>query len=239
MGNPVPPATYFQRHEQKYLLNAFQYHSLLGVLEEFAHPDEYGLSTVYSIYYDTGGFEIARKALEKSTYKEKLRLRSYGIPHAGDTVYLELKKKLDGLTYKRRIPLSFDGMEKCRDLRPDIAGQNYVFDEIKWFLQYYKPFPQFMISYNRLAFRGREHNTLRITFDTNIRGRVRDLDFSQGPGGRMLLDEDTYLMEVKTDRSIPLFLTARLTELQIFPSSFSKYRRAIENLFAVREARYA
>jgi hypothetical protein len=239
MGNPVPSATYFQRHEQKYLLNAFQYHTLLRVLEEFAHPDEYGLSTVYSIYYDTGNFEIARKALEKSTYKEKLRLRSYGIPRPGDLVYLELKKKFDGVTYKRRIPLPFDGMEKCLDLGPDLTGQNYVFDEIKWFLQYYKPIPQFLISYNRLAFRGREHTALRITFDTHIRGRAGDLDFSQGPGGQTLLDEDTYLMEVKTGQSIPLFLTARLTELRIFPLSFSKYRRALENLFTVREARYA
>ena len=33
-------------------------------------------------------------------------------------------------------------------------------------------------------------------------------------------------MEIKTDGSMPLFLSAALDEMKIFPSSFSKYGRA-------------
>ncbi|MDR1636345.1 MAG: VTC domain-containing protein, partial [Treponema sp.] len=98
MGNQLSSAVYFQRYEQKYLLNNFQYYAVLKILDEFTRPDEYGPSTIYSIYYDNENFEITRKVSGKSAYKEKLRLRSYGIPHPGDTVYLELKKKLNGLT---------------------------------------------------------------------------------------------------------------------------------------------
>jgi SPX domain protein involved in polyphosphate accumulation len=88
MGNQHSSAVYFQRYEQKYLLNDIQYHAVLKTLDEFTRPDEYGPSTVYSIYYDNENFEIALNVSGKSAYKEKLRLRCYGIPHPGDTVYL-------------------------------------------------------------------------------------------------------------------------------------------------------
>jgi hypothetical protein len=70
MGTPIAITTYFQRHEQKYRLNAFQYHAFLEVLKGFVRQDEYGLTTIYSIYYDNRDFEIARKALEKSRHIE-------------------------------------------------------------------------------------------------------------------------------------------------------------------------
>jgi hypothetical protein len=239
METPPVVTTYFQRHEQKYLLNAFQYHAFLDILDGFVLPDEYGLSTIYSIYYDNADFEIARKALDKSVYKEKLRLRSYGIPCPSDTVYWELKKKFNGLTYKQRVPVPFTNMEKCLGFTPDNCIRGYIFDEINWFFRHHKPLPQFMISYDRLAFRAPENEALRITFDANIRWRAEDLDFSKGPYGAPLLDEDKYLMELKIDKSIPLFLTDQLTKLKIFPISFSKYRMAFESLLYSRELLYA
>jgi hypothetical protein len=244
MGNQLSSAVYFQRYEQKYLLNDFQYHAVLKTLDEFTRPDEYGPSTVYSVYYDNENFEIARKALGKSAYKEKLRLRSYGIPHPGDTVYLELKKKLNGLTYKQRIPLPFSGTEQCLDFRTDDVHRTYILDEIQWFLRSYNPFPQFMISYNRTAFRGRENSALRITFDSNIRCETAGSGFSSPLPGIPLLDTGARLMELKVDTAMPLFFSAYLSGLNIFPVSFSKYRKAYEillneNLFNNQGLRYA
>ena len=44
-------------------------------------------------YYDTPDSLLIRRSLDKPLYKEKLRLRSYGIPSMDTTVYLEIKKK--------------------------------------------------------------------------------------------------------------------------------------------------
>ncbi|MDR2798411.1 MAG: polyphosphate polymerase domain-containing protein [Treponema sp.] len=228
-------ATYFQRYEQKYLLNPVQYYAVLEMLKDYAAIDDYGVNTIYSLYYDTPGFAIARKSRDKSTYKEKLRLRSYGVPQPGDTVYWELKKKLQGVTYKQRIPTEFT--PGVLDFHGDAPPQ--VCNEIRWFFTYYKPLPQCLISYERLAFRSREHTNLRITFDTRIRFRASDLDVSHGPAGTLLLDENRFLMEVKTDRSIPLFLSAYLTRLNLFPVSCSKYRMAFEQLMYKGEPQYA
>jgi hypothetical protein len=239
MNKDPAAAAFFQRYEQKYLLNTFQYHELLALLNGFVCADEHGLSTIYSIYYDNDEFGIARNSLNKSVYKEKLRLRSYGIPQPGDTVYLELKKKLKGITYKQRIPLLFTGMEQCLNLRPDNYPHDYIRNEIEWVLDYYNPFPRFMVCYNRRSFRGVEDKTLRITFDTNIRWRASGLDFSLGSYGSPLLAENKYLMEVKVGNSMPLYLTARLSGLKIFPFSFSKFRSAYECLLNERMVRYA
>jgi hypothetical protein len=239
MDNPLAATAFFQRYEQKYLLDAFQYAQFMSVLNEFVRADTYGLSTIYSVYYDNDAFGIARNSPRKSVYKEKLRLRSYGIPQPGDTVYLELKKKLKGVTYKERIPLLFTGMEQCLNFKADSYPRNYIFNELDWVLHYYKPFPQFMVCYDRRSFREREDKTLRITFDTNIRWRASGLDFSLGPYGSPMIGENEYLMELKVANSIPPYLAAHLSRLKIFPVSFSKYRTAYESLIHERTVRYA
>ena len=44
--------------------------------------------------------------MEHPLYKEKLRLRSYGVADADTTVFVELKKKYDSVVYKRRIDMT-------------------------------------------------------------------------------------------------------------------------------------
>ena len=45
------------------------------------------------LYYDTPDYNLIRQSIEKPKYKEKLRLRSYGVPAKEDQVFLEIKKK--------------------------------------------------------------------------------------------------------------------------------------------------
>lgn len=78
--------TVFKRYEKKYLLNEKQYFSVLEVLESCALPDKYGKSTVCSIYYDTPDKRLIRASIERPVYKEKLRLRSYGVPNGSITM---------------------------------------------------------------------------------------------------------------------------------------------------------
>ena len=95
--------TVFKRYEKKYLLNEKQYFSVLEVLKDCALPDKYGKSTVCSIYYDTPDKRLIRASIERPVYKEKLRLRSYGVPNDSTDCFLELKKKYKGVVYKRQM----------------------------------------------------------------------------------------------------------------------------------------
>ena len=87
----------FQRYEIKYLLHEQTYRSLQKLLEGKMQVDQYGKTTICNIYFDTPDSRLIRNSLEKPVYKEKLRLRSYGTPEKDGTVFVELKKKNQGV----------------------------------------------------------------------------------------------------------------------------------------------
>ena len=93
----------FERRELKYRITDAQRAALEAAFGTQMIPDEYGESTICNIYYDTADYRLIRASLEKPAYKEKLRLRSYGVTEPGGEVFLELKKKYKGIVYKRRI----------------------------------------------------------------------------------------------------------------------------------------
>ena len=213
----------FERHEKKYRLDEDTYQALRARLEEYMQPDQYGRHTISSLYFDTEDFLLIRRSLSRPKYKEKLRLRSYGIPGPDSVVYLELKKKLDGVTYKRRIALPYDQAQGYlfRGERPEKESQ--ILREIDWFRDFYKPRPRVLLFYERIALYGKEDPALRITFDTDIRWRMDKLDPALGDEGRPLLLPGEHLMEIKVAGALPLWLARMLSEMHIYPTSFSKY----------------
>ena len=56
-----------------------QYRRLSVALMDHMKPDRYSKSLICNIYYDTPDRRLIRASLEKPVYKEKLRLRSYGL----------------------------------------------------------------------------------------------------------------------------------------------------------------
>lgn len=214
----------FQRHEKKYLLTKKQYEAVAALLGEHMERDQYGLHTVSSVYLDTDDYSIIRESIARPAYKEKLRLRAYGRPTAADTVYLELKKKVDGIVYKRRTDMTLREAERYlrAGLRPAGAGSQ-ILNEIDWFLSRRPLRPKVVISCDRLALFGRDDPEFRVTFDFNMRWRDEDLSLAAGSSGSPLVDPDYCLMEVKTASALPLWLTRFLSEHEIFPTSFSKY----------------
>ena len=86
----------FERIEQKYVLDKDTYSKLFDKIKDHLRKDKYYKSTICNIYLDNNN-ELIINSLEKPTYKEKVRLRSYGVPELDDMVFLELKKKYNGV----------------------------------------------------------------------------------------------------------------------------------------------
>lgn len=220
----------FCRKEKKYLLTAEQYRHLRdGVIAHGMRPDEFGLHTIASLYYDTPDYELIRHSLEKPIYKEKLRLRVYGsqvLPD--DTSYVEIKKKFKGIVYKRRIAVPLP--EALQSLQQGCFHEDHgqIGREINWFLQRYPLSPACWLGYEREAFFS-DTEDVRITFDENIRFRADHWDVTLPPEGKRLLAEDMYLMEVKVPFAIPLWLVALMNECGVQSRSFSKYGTAYTN----------
>lgn len=213
----------FKRYEKKYILTQDQLSRMLAGMEDYVCADEFGRYTICNIYYDTDDFQLIRTSLEKPVYKEKLRMRSYGTPGGQDKVFVELKKKYDGIVYKRRTVMqAADAVSYIHNGNAP-EQEDQICHEIDWFMRSYRPTPKVFIAYDRTAFAGLDDPNLRITFDTNLRWRDTDLDLRLGDHGAPILPPDQILMEIKIPGTAPVWLAHLLSEIGAFPTSFSKY----------------
>ncbi len=238
----------FNRYENKYLLDDTAYQQFNDRLLAYMELDEYNkqhpLYAISNIYFDTEHDTLIRKSIAKPKYKEKLRLRAYGVPKQGAQGYLELKKKVFGLVNKRRTPLRLDeAYEFVRSgMMPPIEDymNKQVLHEIHYFLQRYELEPKVYLAYDRRALFCKNSRDLRITFDTNIRSRRYDLKLEYGDHGEPLLEPGRWLMEVKAEKTIPIWLSRMLSEHQMYRTSFSKYgneyKKYITNGKTMKEA---
>lgn len=225
----------FRRYEKKYLLTTAQYQTVRRALEQYMQPGEYPQSTVCNIYYDTPDFALVRASIEQPIYKEKLRVRSYGVPGAEDKVFVEIKKKYDGVVYKRRVSMT-DAQAAAYlngGARPPKDSQ--IQRELDWFCRRRSLEPKVSIAYDRTALEGKEDPELRITFDRDIRWRDCDLALAAGDDGERLLPPDKVLMEIKIPGAAPVWLSRLLSELGIFPTNFSKYGVCYQNMLAAEK----
>lgn len=213
----------FQRYEKKYCLTAAQQRILLAGLQPFMKEDAYGRYTICNIYYDTPNWDLIRTSLEKPVYKEKLRVRSYGTPGENGAVFVEIKKKYDGVVYKRRFTATAAEVPTLLNGFFPAGRYGQIGQEIQWFQRFYKTVPKVFIGYDRLAFAGRDNPDLRITFDTNLRWRTTDLDLRCGDYGAPISGYGDVLMEIKIPDAAPLWLGHLLAEAGAYPTSYSKY----------------
>lgn len=224
----MPPLrTVFRRYEKKYLISSDKKTELLRLIGNRILPDEYGESTVCNIYFDTPDYRLIRASIEKPVFKEKIRVRSYGIPSKESTVFLEIKRKVNGIVYKRREVLSYNEAIDCLCRGKRLAKSSQIINEIEYMKSFYGFLrPVVSLFYDRTAYYGAEDDELRITFDTNIRFRNVELDLSKGDYGKVILDKSQSVMEIKCLGAMPLWLTGLLDELKIYPASFSKYGKS-------------
>lgn len=227
--------TVFERTEKKYRLTPEQYENVLAGMLEHMRIDDYGMTTISSVYYDDHCDRMIRTSIERPVYKEKLRVRAYGAPAQDSTVYVELKKKFKGVVYKRRVGMSLSEAESYLSGGPSPkSGQ--IINEITWVRDFYKPAPRVYIAYDRIALESTEGvKGLRVTFDTNIRARDYDLSLADGDHGEPLLPEGHRLMEIKVPGAMPMWMCELLTSNKVYPSRFSKYGTFYQNLITKKE----
>ena len=231
----------FKRYEIKYMVTAEQKARIMKAMEPYMEPDRFGRSTVRNIYFDTDDFVLARHSIAKPDYKEKLRIRSYSKADADSTVFVELKRKYDGVVYKRRIGLpeadAMKWMAGSRDpalMRETDAESPQVAREIEYFTSLYSGLkPVLYLSYDRDAYRMKKDAAtidggggFRVTFDSSILCREGDLSLRSDPYGTQILEEGMFLMELKCPGAIPMWMTKILSEEHLYKTSFSKYGTA-------------
>ena len=217
----------FRRYELKYLLTAEQKQVILEEIKPYMQLDKYGRTTIRNVYFDTDSYRLIRRSIEKPMYKEKLRIRSYGVATPDADVFVELKKKYEGVVYKRRIALPESEAMAWVSGRMKSPVDTQISSEIDYFKSYYGGIsPAVFLSYEREAFYEKSGGDFRLTFDENILVRQDDLSLCSEVYGTPVLPEGKVLMEIKCPGAIPLWMTEILSRHKIYKTSFSKYGRA-------------
>lgn len=221
----------FSRTEEKYIVTKAIYENMIKDLEGKMIADEYSKNNSFyqicNIYYDTPDNNLIRTSLQKPKYKEKVRLRSYGVPGKDSKVFLEIKKKYKGCVNKRRTTFKLNDAYKFVTTGniPELEGYMnlQIMKELSYAINTYKLIPKVYIAYQRRAFFGAEDSEFRLTFDKNIVARRDDVALEYGVFGERVIDENTMIMEVKFNERMPLWFIEILRTYNLEKTSFSKY----------------
>ena len=241
------PIVVMKRYELKYLLDDWQTAFLKDRLKGHMALDQYGRTSIASLYYDTPTCRLIRSSIEKPEFKERIRLRSYGLATEASPVYLELKRKAEGIVYKRRVKSTIPQVEQFFAGSGDICANGsgtaggsggQINREITYFRDYYGALePACLIICDREAY-FEPGGDLRLTIDYAPRCRADHLDLTYSMEGIPLRPPGHTILEIKVQDAMPLWLARILDEGRIRRSSFSKYGEAFRRqLINTRNAR--
>ncbi len=227
----------FNRFELKYLLTSSQANAfrddLLHFVDRDAHAGPTGSYPLTSLYYDSDDHRFYWEKIDGIKFRRKLRIRSYEpVPDSSATVFVEIKQRVNRVTQKRRIVTSLvDALALCDSgvIPEHDPRDSATFDEIAGMTLYYDLRPAVITLYDREAFIGRESDPgLRITFDSHIRYRSRDLDLTHPEPGTAAMNPSWQVMEVKVNERIPHWLTELVARHDCQLIRISKYCQCLE-----------
>jgi hypothetical protein len=232
------------RYELKYVLTAEQAAAVRADLAGYVAPDEHGDAQgayrITSLYYDTPDYRAYWDKLEGHKVRRKVRVRTYGDTVAdGDVAcYLEIKHRVNQRMGKRRARLPYavaTDFDALADRPPAVDEADWVvMQEVGFLYATLRLQAACIVRYDRLALNGdASHPDLRITFDTNLRGRARVLSLlaAEQPVGAedpYFLPPDRCIMEIKVNQTAPFWLTQILSRHRCILRRVSKYCGALE-----------
>ena len=227
--------TTFKRIETKYVVSKEILDKLIQDLKEFLVEDDYPISTISNIYFDTEDFAVLQDDDFGNKRKEKVRMRTYlSQPKADSQVFLEIKiKGQEGVGHKFRLlstPSSIINFMTKGRLDSTITDK-VVIEKVKKLHQDYKQAikPRMYIYYDRFSLKekkyieGYDYNKIRVTIDQNLVYRDENVSLFAGNNGEALLDDDTVIMEIKAPGNKPQWLQDILNKYGLMEHKFSKY----------------
>jgi SPX domain protein involved in polyphosphate accumulation len=237
----------FNRRELKFIIRTDQMQPFVDDIMPFLNRDSYtDKSDTYritSLYYDTSQYMAYRQKIEGVKHRRKLRIRVYGegLVKPEDECFVEIKERIDQSVRKRRIIIPYgDARSFCKtgelDPQYDNEADRPVIDEIAHLVKLLNLQPSCALRYDRQPFNGNPYYdpSLRITFDTNCRARIHDLDLETSTLEEMhfFLSPQLSILEIKADDRVPYWLVQKLHQHKFMLHKISKYCTALENLAA-------
>ena len=233
----------FDRYEFKYLISVKLRDQLIREMEVHTEQDAHDHQTGYplvSLYYDSPSLDCFWAKVDGLKFRRKVRVRIYPEQDIEKTRVgmLEIKQRTASTVQKRRIGLPLeraealcDGRIGVSDLGPLDALDEQVASEVEYLVHALHLRPTAITAYNRRAFVGAQYEPgLRITFDTQLSGRVHALRVNASAPNRLIAPADWCVMEVKTNNKVPNWVSSMLARHNCQLRRISKYCATLSKL---------
>lgn len=236
------------RHELKYLITQAQRAAVMAHLAKYTEPDQHSAGqneyTIASLYFDTADYKAYWDKLEGHRNRRKVRVRVYGngVVTAATPAFVEIKARRNKLMSKKRVAMPYAQAVEL-DAYPEQLAQfspeaQTVLQEVIQLHAALQLQPACVVTYQRLALNGLEpYGDLRITFDTQLRGRTYDLNLltAGADSGRYFIPPEFCIMEIKINRNVPNWLATLLAQERCLQRRISKYCLALEQNGAINQ----
>jgi SPX domain protein involved in polyphosphate accumulation len=227
------------RNEFKYIVPVRYMDDLRNSLKNYVELDPYIKKTgkteyvCRSIYYDTKDLEALNEKNDGVKIRKKFRVRSYNNKTNESIAFLEIKRKYDNLVCKNRGLVFFNDVASIlsngtiHKYRFPNDNTKYYQDAVK-FLYYYKMKslkPTVLVVYDREAFFMKYDESIRITFDKNIRCKAHpsDDDLFCDDNLQFILF-DFFVLEIKFHNYFPkIILPNIIKKYNLSRTTYSKY----------------
>lgn len=235
------------RYEYKYIVPKSKEALLRKMILPFVRLDSFAATrenheyTVRSIYFDTPDYRHYFEKVEGIKNRKKLRIRGYNnIEDGRGDIFFEIKRKYEIPIYKNRSRTTFDHVLRLFDQGGAISSlmeaqksQKHRDDAQRFFYQLHlhKMRPVVLIVYEREAFQGVHDDTIRITFDKNLRsGSFPKIENLYEENRLKSVMRDYFILEVKFNDYFPSWMGPIIACLGLKRESASKYVMGIDAL---------
>jgi len=241
----------FIRKEKKYLIDETICEQLKAEVTTYLMRERFkksgDVSFVKSIYLDNCYWKTYYDHKNREGQRFKVRIRQYGF--SGEECFVELKKKIDGVTFKSRFKIKKEWIGdflKGKDILFKLSGYNKamshdrlvsIYREIKERIEFYQFEPVVLIKYQRESFKNRDKKN-RITFDRNLCFEAFQNSFMETVKEFDAYPANTIIMETKTTGGRPDWLKELVSEYGLKKHRFSKYCTSIETIYRLQNDRY-
>ncbi|MEZ5980131.1 MAG: polyphosphate polymerase domain-containing protein [Planctomycetota bacterium] len=231
MKPPAADGTLRSRYECKYVVEEALLEPLRSTLRTFLAPDAYsaqrpdGRYRISSLYLDSPRLALYRDTVDGKKNRFKLRLRCYD--DGATPVFCEVKKRMDGIVYKRRSAVPRDAVRAFLDGDLFAAERAADDDDAREFSLLARTIvarPTVRVRYWREAYESTGADPVRVTFDT-------DLDYACSPAGELSVEDGEWgptslakpILEIKFTNTFPVWLADVARRFGLVRTSVAKY----------------
>jgi hypothetical protein len=202
-------------------------------IDKFAEVDDKHQYTVRSIYFDTPRFDFYFEKIEGIKNRKKVRLRGYYKEDENNIVFFEIKRKYDIPILKFRSPVKYEDaidMFRSRNINGQVVSSDLFpkgnENSKRFFYQVFSKNlrPVVLIVYEREAYQDKMDDTVRLTFDKNLRSKAYpsiDNLFEENKLSQSLSGK--FILEVKFNNHFPHWLNPIIANFSLRKQSASKY----------------